>query len=111
MTKGVAGGTIDGTSLKSLKALKDSVCTGKFRFSTVRRIYIPKPSGGERPLGAVYDSKRIPAFQDRLVQEVIRVILETIYEPRFLSNSHGFRPGRSQHTCLRQVRRDFRGTI
>nr|QIA60224.1 hypothetical protein [Treubia lacunosa] len=49
--------------------------------------------------------------KDILVQEVIRTILETVYEPYFLSCSHGFRPGRSQHTCLKQIRRDFVGTV
>nr|YP_010399860.1 hypothetical protein NDD16_mgp13 [Nowellia curvifolia]QIA60593.1 hypothetical protein [Nowellia curvifolia]UQM88626.1 hypothetical protein [Nowellia curvifolia] len=49
--------------------------------------------------------------KDILVQEVIRSILETVYEPYFLSCSHGFRPGRSQHTCLKQIRRDFVGTV
>lgn len=122
MTKGGAGGTIDGTSMRSIKALRDSVVECQFRFGTTRRVYIPKagvptphfvpplfggdfvPQGGKRPLG-------IPQFQDRLVQEVVRTILEAIYEPKFLPNSHGFRPGRSQHTCLKQIRKDFRGTI
>nr|YP_010881098.1 hypothetical protein QU395_mgp13 [Moerckia flotoviana]WIA66600.1 hypothetical protein [Moerckia flotoviana] len=49
--------------------------------------------------------------EDILVQEVIRSILETVYEPYFLSCSHGFRPGRSQHTCSKQIRRDFVGTV
>nr|YP_009710015.1 hypothetical protein [Coleochaete scutata]QFU80120.1 hypothetical protein [Coleochaete scutata] len=113
MTKGGAGGTIDGTSLKTLRALRDSILEGTFRWGITRRTFIPKfaprcfatplaPKGGLRPLG-------IPEFQDRLTQEVLRTLIETVFEPRFTELSHGFRPGRSQHTCLRQIRRDFRG--
>lgn len=104
MTKGGAGGTIDGTSLKTLKILRDKVIQGSYEFGLTRRVNSPKPDGRKRPLG-------IPQFRDRLLQEVLRTILETVYEPRFKQCSHGFRPQRSQHTCLRQVRRDFRGTI
>lgn len=105
MTKGGAKGTIDGTSLKSLKYLRDLVKSGEFQLGTInsQRVYIPLPKGGRRPLG-------IPEFRDRLLQEVLRTVLEVVYEPRFSDKSHGFRPGRSQHTCLRQVRRDFWGT-
>lgn len=104
MTKKSAGGTIDGTSFKSLKALKQSVSNGNFQFGTTRRVYIPKPNGSHRPLG-------IPVFQDRLVQEVIKPLLEALFEPCFSERSHGFRPGRSQHTCLKQIRRDFKAVI
>ena len=102
MTKGVMGSTIDGTSLKTLKALRDAVITSKYTFGKIRRVKRQKPNGKKRPLG-------IPELQDRIVQEVMRNILEAIYEPVFRETSHGFRPGRSQHTCLRYIRRTFRG--
>lgn len=94
--------TIDGYSMKILDQLREDVFEGKYRIGLTRR-YIPKPQGGLRPLG-------VPVFRDRVVQEVFRSILEAVFEPRFSPNSHGFRPGRSQHTCMRQIRRDFRGT-
>ncbi len=103
LTRGGDDSTIDGYSMKILDELRSQVYKGEYRFGLTRRVYIPKPQGGRRPLG-------VPEFRDRLVQEVVRIILEVVYEPRFSDNSHGFRPGRSQHTCMRQIRRDFSGT-
>lgn len=103
-TAGVDGNTIDGTSLKTIKALQTAVLTSKFKWGEIRRVYIPKPNGKQRPLG-------IPTFQDRLVQGVLKEILEAIYEPNFKDTSFGFRPGRSQQTALRDIRKNFGGVI
>lgn len=101
LTPSIDNKTIDGTSLGMLNVLKELVVSGKYKLGE-RRVLIPKSGKEYRKLG-------IPAFQDRLVQEVIRTILEVIYEPTFSHLSHGFRPNRSQHTCLREIRGKFRG--
>lgn len=105
LTRGTDGKTIDGTSRKSLMALQEKVLTGAYPWGSIRRVWISKPGRSEnRPLG-------IPDFQDRVVQEVIRMILDAIYEPQFKDCSHGFRPNRGQHSCIKYVRAWFPGTI
>jgi RNA-directed DNA polymerase len=94
--------TIDGTTLDKLIKLRDQVVDGSYKFGLTKRVHIPKANGKLRPLG-------IPAFDDRIVQEVVRSILQIIYEPIFSDHSHGFRPGRGCHTALRQVRKDCPG--
>lgn len=96
--------TIDSTSLKTIKALQNSVLSSTFKWGEINRIYIPKPNVKERSLG-------FPKFQDRLVQNVLKEILEKIYEPKFSNNSHGFRYGKSQHTALKDIRKYFGGVI
>ena len=95
---------IDSTSLKTIKALQNSVLSSTFKWGEIKRVYIPKPNDKERSLG-------IPKFQDRLVQTVLKEILEKIYEPKFSNNSHGFRDGKSQHTALKDIRKYFGGVI
>jgi len=104
MTPGMDGQTIDGFNLKIIDDLIRQLQEGSFRFSPVRRAYIPKKNGKQRPLG-------VPDFKDKLVQEIIRMILENIYEPVFSENSHGFRPHRSCHTALSQIKNTWKGLV
>lgn len=101
MTPGVLPETLDGISYEVLTEISYSLKDESFKFKPGRRIMIPKPSGGERPL-------TIGSPRDKIVQEAIRIILEAIYEPLFLDSSHGFRPNRSCHTALKDVSRQFK---
>ena len=102
MTAGADGKTVDGMGMKRINALIAKLRDFSYRPSPARRTYIPKANGKKRPLG-------IPSFDDKLVQEVVRMILESIYEPTFLNTSHGFRPKRSCHTALQYVQKNFTG--
>lgn len=96
MTPGVNTETVDGMSLKKIDAIIEALRYERYRWTPVRRIYIPKKNGKRRPLG-------LPTWSDKLLQEVIRLILEAYYEPKFSDSSHGFRPKRGCHTALRRV--------
>nr|QFP99055.1 hypothetical protein [Rhizaria sp.] len=98
----VDGKTIDGTSLFRLQKIKVAVLSGEFKWSNIKRVFIPKGGGKMRFLG-------IPTFNDRIVQGVLKLILEAIYEPTMSVFSHGFRPGKSQHSALRTIRKNFGG--
>jgi len=103
ITKGVNEDTLDGFSKERVERIIMALREGKYRFTPVRRVYIPKRTGNKkRPLG-------VPTGDDKLVQEVSRIILERVYEPIFSGNSHGFRPGRSCHTALEQIRQHWTG--
>ena len=103
MTAGTDGKTIDGMGIKRINALIEKVRDFSYQPHPARRTYIPKANGKMRPLG-------IPSFDDKLIQEVVRLILESIYEPTFSDQSHGFRMGRSCHTALKYVQKYFTGT-
>lgn len=103
MTPGVTPETVDGMSLAKIDALIEAVRFERHRWTPVRRTYIPKKNGKLRPLG-------MPTWSDKLLQEVIRLLLEAYYEPQFSPQSHGFRPGRGCHTALQWIRLNGTGT-
>lgn len=102
MTVGADESTVDDMSLKRIEALIERLKDETYQPLPVRRTYIPKKNGKMRPLG-------IPSADDKLVQEVLRMVLEAIYEGQFSNTSHGFRPKRSCHTALAQIRASFTG--
>lgn len=102
MTPGVDGQTFDGFSPAKVRAIIDRLADGTYQPKPVRRVYIPKANGRLRPLG-------IPTTEDRLVQEVVRILLDQIYDPVFSEHSHGFRPGRSCHTALKEIQAVWTG--
>jgi group II intron reverse transcriptase/maturase len=104
MTAGVDGETADGMTLGRIGRIIDALRHERYRFLPARRVYIPKKDGKKlRPLG-------LPSWADKLVGEVVRLLLEAYYEPRFSARSHGFRPGRGCHTALAAVATHWTGT-
>ena len=103
MTPGVTTETVDGMSLARIDAIIAALRAESYRWSPARRVYIPKKKSGKRPLG-------MPTWSDKIVAEVVRLLLEAYYEPTFSSHSHGFRPGRGCHSALREVVEVWKGT-
>jgi group II intron reverse transcriptase/maturase len=101
-TKGIDNDTADRFSETKIFQIIKSLTDGTYQPKAVRRIYIKKSNGKKRPLG-------IPTFTDKLVQEALRIVLETVYEPTFLECSHGFRPNKSSHTALSNIQYGFNG--
>lgn len=103
MTKGTDGRTIDDMSTGRIENLIEAIKNETYQPKPARRVYIPKKNGKMRPLG-------IPSIDDKLVQEIVRMILEAIYENSFEETSHGFRPQKSCHSALTQIHRRFTAT-
>jgi group II intron reverse transcriptase/maturase len=104
MTPGATAETVDGMSLAKIDAIIERLRHERYRWTPVRRVYIEKKgSTKKRPLG-------IATWSDKLLQEVIRLLLEAYFEPQFSHHSHGFRPGRGCHTALMEIYRHWTGT-
>jgi group II intron reverse transcriptase/maturase len=100
MTPGTINQTLDGLDIEWFKLLSKQLSTGEFQFKPSRRILIPKPNGGTRPLG-------IASPRDKIVQEALRMVLEAVFEDSFSVHSHGFRAGKSCHTALKEIKHRF----
>ena len=103
MTPGPDADTADGMTLGKIGRIIDALRHERYRFAPVKRVYIPKKDGKQRPLG-------LPSWSDKLVGEVLRLLLEAYYEPQFSDHSHGYRPGRGCHTALSDVAVAWTGT-
>jgi len=101
---GVDGVTIRGfgeNTEENIRALYEELKSGKYRATSVRRVYIPKANGKQRPIG-------IPTVKDRIVQKAVAEIIGAVYEPYFIEHSYGFRPGRSCHDAIKELKRTTR---
>jgi group II intron reverse transcriptase/maturase len=103
LTPGATSDTADGMTMEKIAAIIEALRFERYRWTPVRRVYLPKANGKTRPLG-------IPTWSDKLLQEVIRLLLEAYYEPQFSDRSHGFRPNRGCHTALSEIKRTWTGT-
>ena len=102
LTPGVTAETVDAMSLEKIDRIITALRYERYRWTPVWRTFIPKKSGKLRPLG-------LPSWSDKVLQDVIRAILEAYYEPQFSAHAHGFRPGRGCHTALREITQHWKG--
>jgi group II intron reverse transcriptase/maturase len=103
MTPGTTGETVDSMSLEKMRGIIEALRHERYQWTPVKRVYIPKKNGKLRPLG-------LPSWSDKLLQEVMRSVMEAYYEPQFAPCSHGFRPDCGCHTALSAVQRTWNGT-
>ena len=102
MTPDTTGETVDGMSREKIKTMIDLIRQERWRWTPVKRVYIPKRTGKLRPLG-------LPSWSSKVMQEVVRQLLDAYFEPTFSGHSHGFRPGRGCHTALSEIVHGWKG--
>ena len=103
MTPGTTEETVDGMSLNKIDQVIEALRCERWKWPPVRRVLIDKPQGGKRPLG-------IPDWSPKVVQDIVRSILEAYYEPQFSDHSHGFRPKRGCQSALTKIHNTWNGT-
>ena len=104
MTQGSTAETVDAMALTKINKIIEHLRHERYRWTPVRRLYLPKKQKGKyRPLG-------LPSWSDKLLQEVIRQILDAYYDCQFSDHSHGFRPGRGCHTALSTIKQTWNGS-
>lgn len=103
-TPGVTDETVDAMSLDKIDTIIEALRLERYQWKPARRTYIPKKDGRQRPLG-------LPTWSDKLLAEVIRMILDAYFDGQFSNHSHGFRSGRGCHTALREIYYAWGGTI
>jgi group II intron reverse transcriptase/maturase len=102
MTPGVTEETADSMELPKIETIIDALRHERYQWNPARRVYIPKRNGKKRPLG-------VTTWSDKLLAEVIRMIVSAYFEPQFSRHSHGFRPGKGCHTALREIYYAWKG--
>ncbi len=95
-TKGVNGETVDAMSLEKIDTIIEALRSERYQWQPARRVFILKRNGKKRPLG-------LPVWSDKLLAEVIRLILNAYYDAQFSDHSHGFREGRGCHSALQEM--------
>jgi len=98
MSKGIDEETLDGINTKWFEKTSDNLIKEQYQPKPARRVYIPKANGKMRPLG-------IASPRDRIIQQAMKMVLEYKLEPTFMETSHGFRPNKSCHTALKEIRK------